>query len=76
MDAKTLDSICEQVYRKFPEVDGVRPKLQSVSKGTASQHVLIFTSHATTENGKSLTRIVRVVITPEGKILKMSTSKS
>ena len=33
MDAKTLETICEQVYHKFPEVKGIRPKLQPLSKG-------------------------------------------
>lgn len=75
MDAKTLSSICDQVYHKFPEVNGVRPKLQPLSKGTISQHVLIFSSKATGMNGKAIPRVVRVVVNAEGKIVKMSTSK-
>lgn len=54
MDAKTLGTICEQVYHKFPEVKGVRPKLQPLSKGKTTTHVLIFSSHATTASGTSL----------------------
>lgn len=75
MDAKTLGTICDQVYHKFPEVKGVRPKLQPLSKGKASQHVLIFSSHATAANGVSLNRVVRVVVNEDGQIIKMSTSK-
>jgi hypothetical protein len=75
MDAKKLDSICDQVYHKFPEVKGVRPKLQPLTKGKASQHVLIFSSHATTASGTSMTRVVRVVVSEDGQIIKMSTSK-
>jgi hypothetical protein len=75
MDAKTLSSICDQVYQKFPEVNGVRPKLQAMSKGQVSQHVLIFSSTATASNGKSMNRVVRVVVGSDGKIVKMSTSK-
>lgn len=75
MDAKKLDAVCDQVYRKFPEVKGVRPKLQPLSKGKASTHVLIFSSHATAANGTSLNRVVRVVVNEDGQIVKMSTSK-
>jgi hypothetical protein len=75
MDAKALSSICDEVYQRFPEVNGVRPKLQSMSKGTASQHVLIFSGHATTASGKSMERVVRVVVSADGKVIKMSTSK-
>lgn len=75
MDAKTLSGVCEQVYRKYPEVQGIRPKLQPLSKGSVSQHVLIFSSHATSSSGKSIPRVVRVVVNAEGKIVKMSTSK-
>jgi hypothetical protein len=75
MDAKTLGQVCEQVYRKYPEVQGVRPKLQPLSKGTVTQHVLIFSSHATSSSGQSIPRVVRVVVNGEGKIVKMSTSK-
>ena len=75
MDEKTLSSICDQVYHRFPEVNGIRPKLQSMSKGATSQHVLIFSTKATAANGKSLPRVVRVVVSSDGKIVKMSTSK-
>ena len=75
MDEKTLSTICEQVYHRFPEVKGARPKLQPMSKGTTTQHVLIFASKAMSESGKSLQRVVRVVVGDNGKIIKMSTSK-
>jgi hypothetical protein len=75
MDAKTLETICEQVYHKFPEVKGIRPKLQPLSKGKTSQHILVFASHATTASGTSMSRVVRVVVSEAGQIIKMSTSK-
>jgi len=76
MDAKAISGICEQVYRKYPEVKGSRPKLQPLSKGSVSQHVLIFTGKSSTETGRTLSHTVRVVVNAEGKILKMSSSKS
>jgi hypothetical protein len=75
MDENLLNSICNQVYKKFPEVNGIRPKLQAMSKGTTSQHILIFSGKAKTASGTSIARVVRVVVSSEGKIIKMSTSK-
>lgn len=75
MDSKTISGICEQVYRKYPEVKGSRPKLQPLSKGSVSQHVLIFTGKSSTDSGRSLSHTVRVVVNGDGKIVKMSSSK-
>jgi len=75
MDAKTISGICEQVYRKYPEVKGSRPKLLPLSKGSVSQHVLIFTGKSSTDSGRSLSHTVRVVVNGDGKIVKMSSSK-
>lgn len=75
MDDRELSTICDQVYNRYPEVNGVRPKLQPMAKGGVSQQILIFTGKAKAENGKSISRIVRVVVGSNGKIVKMSTSK-
>lgn len=71
MDAHTLDSICTQVYRRFPAVTGARPSVQTQGANT----LLIFRSKAAAENGKTINVIVRAVVDPSGKILKASTSR-
>jgi len=71
MDQKTLDSICKQVYQKFPEAKGVKPKVKAYSE---NQSLLLFQTTSKTADGKSLPRTIRVVVDQNGKVTKMSTS--
>jgi hypothetical protein len=71
MDQNLLTSICNQVYRKFPETSGVKPK---VTTRPEDQYLLVFKTTATTADGRSLPRMVRVVADARGKIIKMTTS--
>jgi hypothetical protein len=77
MDSKTVNSICSQIYRRFPEVNGVHPKVQpqSTSGQVGSTYLLIFKGTATTADGKTLPRIVRATVDEQGKILKVTTSR-
>ncbi|HNT53123.1 MAG TPA: hypothetical protein PKG95_00305 [Anaerolineaceae bacterium] len=70
MDATQLVRICQQVARQFPETRGCRPRIQPQTNGTT----LIFQVKAITANGKALPRIIRVNVSPAGKIIKMTTS--
>jgi hypothetical protein len=72
MDRQSIDKVCEQIYRRFPDVAGVRPK---VSSYTDDQSLLIFQTKAKTANGHSITRTVRVVATADGKVKKATTSR-
>ncbi len=72
MDSKTLDNICGQIYRRFPEVKGCRPKVSSM---TSTQSLLIFTGKGQVPNGASISHTVRVVVSADGKILKTTTSR-
>jgi hypothetical protein len=85
MDQNLIEAVCEEVYRRFPEIRGKKPKVQKVSsteelaqKGRsisrAPTYLLIFQSQAVTANQKSLPTLVRVVIDERGKILKISMS--
>jgi hypothetical protein len=81
MDAKTLKSISSQVYRRFPEVEGSQPKVQTQAVPQAkSAHVtttylIIYRGSAKTQDGKLISRTVRVVANTQGKILKITTSR-
>jgi hypothetical protein len=69
---QSLASICEQVYRRFPEISGVQPRVQEQG---VDQLLLVFHGSARTADGKSISRTVRVVVSPAGKIVKMTTSR-
>lgn len=81
MDAKLINSISSQIYRRFPEVSGSEPKVQrqsgSATKGNSDSATYLLTYHgkATTSDGKSIARTVRVVVDSRGKILKVTTSR-
>lgn len=73
MDAQILDKVSEQVYRKFPEVAGSKPKVQS--QGDTENVLITYHGTVTTADGKKMPRTVRVVASPSGKIIKMTTSR-
>jgi hypothetical protein len=78
MDTKIIKIISDQVYRRFPEVTGSKPKvrLQTKSETAATTtYLLTFSGKAVTANGKSIPRYVRVVANENGKIIKMTTSR-
>jgi hypothetical protein len=72
MDAKTLNQICEKVYKKFPEVQGKKPTSHAQPNDMV---VLIFKGTGKAPNGTKIPRIVRVTVSNTGKIMKMSTSR-
>ncbi len=72
MEKKLLNTICNQVYLRFPEVKGHTPQIQP--HGDTGQ-VLIFKGQAVGADGKEIQRIVRVVVNSDGKIGKITTSR-
>ncbi len=72
MDKSALDRICRDVYRKYPEVDGVRPRQRSMENGGS---VLLFETRVTTGDGRPMHRTIRVSLSADGRVLKMSASK-
>jgi hypothetical protein len=75
MDSSTRERISREVSRSFPEMDGVRPKVERKGNGATAQFLLIFKSKARLPNGRSMNRIVRVVADNRGEILRISTSR-
>ncbi len=72
MDAKTISTVCKQVYQKFPEVNGSKPK---VKEQAGESFLLIFEGTGTTASGASIKRTVRAVVNANGKITKLTTSR-
>ncbi|HID85136.1 MAG TPA: hypothetical protein EYP54_08575 [Anaerolineales bacterium] len=78
LDEKRLHLINRRVYRDFPEFRGARPivrRLRTAREGQPPRVLLLYRRRVTTADGKRLTRMVRVLATPKGKILKITTSK-
>lgn len=72
MDAKTISAVCKQVYAKFPEVNGAKPKVKPQTEET---FLLIFEGTGTAANGAAIRRTVRAVVNANGKITKLTTSR-
>jgi hypothetical protein len=76
MDKSTISKLTNQVIRKFPEMEGVRPSVKRKSgSGNGAQYELTFKSSAQLPGGKTMRRVVRVIADEKGRILRMSTSK-
>jgi len=72
MDTKTISAVCKQVYAKFPEVNGAKPKVKPQTEET---FLMIFEGTGTAANGASIRRTVRAVVNASGKITKLTTSR-
>ena len=72
MDKSWLSQVRKQVYRQFPEVDGVHPSQQEQANG---QTLLLFKASITAADGKRMQRTIRAVVSETGKILKLTTSR-
>lgn len=72
MDREILSSICEQIYRRYPQVTGKRPAVQNRPDG---QFLLVFKGSAKAADGKAVPTTVRVVVSAAGKIAKATCSK-
>jgi len=72
MNAQSKSSVCNAVYRQFPELRGANPTVKELP---GDKYQLIFHGKAKTENGKTPPRTVRVVADETAKILKLSTSR-
>lgn len=71
LDSDVVSRISSQIYSKFPEVNGARPKVQSQGSG----YLLIFKGSARSSSGAQISRVVRVVVSDTGKVIKTTTSK-
>lgn len=75
MKAKLVDHISEEVYRKHPDLKGVKPKIAPREGDPADDTLLVYQKKVSGPGGKSINRIVRAVADKNGKIKKISTSK-
>lgn len=88
MDPKLIQRISNQVYRRFPEVNGKKPRVRQQkppANGSKAKHsgaaavdptyLLIFRGTGLGPGGRPIPRLVRVVASAQGKILKISTSR-
>lgn len=72
MDKKSIERVCKNIYRKYPMLNGKKPK---VTLRGEDRYLLIFSGTGKTPDGKSITNTVRVVADENGRIVKTSMSR-
>lgn len=79
MNSKAKDKVNKQVYRRFPNLNGAKPKVQKQNKSSSAKnnitYLLTYKGSAKLAGSKSMPIIIRVVSTEDGKILKLSSSR-
>lgn len=71
MDNPSLNSINQVVYQRFPELRGVKPRIQKQEKNT----LLTYQAKITLPDEHTINRSVRVVVSERGEIIKISSSR-
>jgi hypothetical protein len=80
MNQTLYKKVIDQIYRRYPEFTGARPKVR-LQKSTASQnggngiYLFTFQKNVPIDDNKILPRWMRVMVNQQGKILKVSTSR-
>ena len=84
MDSKIIQTISQEIYRRFPDLRGRTPRIQSCRPGAArpglrllgrpETFLLVYQGRKTTSTGKTLPYAVRVVVDGSGKIIKITMS--
>ncbi|MFO8036015.1 MAG: hypothetical protein R6U57_05260 [Anaerolineales bacterium] len=80
LKSEMIDKVSKRVYRKFPDFEGVKPKVKKRPKDNKTGEVpdgylLLFQTKVSGPGGKEISRIVRAVTDKKGNIEKLSTSK-
>ena len=81
LNQKVIQVVSHEIYRRFPEVKGKKPRVQqrSTTKGRSifssrPTYLLTFRGQAATSTNKTMPYWVRVVINDQGRILKITMS--
>lgn len=72
MSESIKEKVSKKVYRQFPELAGKSPSLSSRPGG---ETLYTYKGNVKLPNGKSMSRVVRVVVNENGRILKLTSSR-
>ena len=75
LKGKSIDRVSNEVYRKHPDLKGVKPKITLRTGDSSSDTLLVYSKTVPGPGGKKINRVVRAVADENGKIKKISTSK-
>ena len=75
MDQAKLTQVNQEVFRRYPEFNGITPDLQTSTSGGKATYTLTYHHVATMADQKKMSRYLRVVVDAQGKIVKVTTSR-
>ena len=80
MQPASIQIVCQKVYARFPNLRGVRPKVErQPAPVNADQailrYLLVFKTQSVAVDGKTMLFAVRVVADDKGRILKLTTTR-
>ena len=77
MDPKVVQTISQEVYRRFPDLRGRRPRVQAVKPGQTrsagqtstndARYLLVYAGRVATSTGKQMPYNIRVVVDEQGQ---------
>ena len=80
MDQEIIRKINPKVYRRFPEVKGKEPTVRlqpnpDPISNSSRTYLLIYSGEVEISKNTSMSRVVRVVASETGNIIKITTSR-
>ncbi len=78
MDEKIRNALHKKISQRFPEIQEQKPQitLQPTVEGQSEkQYLLLYKTSIQLPQGKTLPRVIRVIATAQGKIVKTTTSR-
>ena len=80
MQPASIQTVCQRVYTRFPNLRGVRPKVErqqlaGSADPTLLRYLLVFKTQSIAADGKTMLFAVRVVADAKGNILKLTTTR-
>jgi len=71
---EAVEKVTDSVVRQFPEMDGVKPAVNS-EEGGDDRYLMTYKGAFDLPDGNTMKRIVRVVASEKGDVIRMSTSR-
>lgn len=72
MDEKTIEAVNKEIYAKFPYLATIAPEHKELPDGNIA---LSYSATVKTDNGFSLPLKVKAIISQQGKILNITSSR-
>ena len=74
LSKKQVEAICRRVYKRYPDLRGVRPRVKA-ERARDDRFQLLFKTTVALPDGPSLPITVRAVADEKGRVLKMTSSR-